>query len=104
MRLFVDPRRDGRSSPSGVRYLRIEGAFYCRNRLPVPASTAFTGPIKRPAMSVVLTVISLGTRVLLAYLLSALWGEVGIWLSIPIGWVLADLAGLWFMKARPLRV
>ena len=51
-----------------------------------------------------LTAISLGTRVLLAYLLSALWGETGIWLSIPIGWVLADLAGLWFMKARPLRV
>ena len=50
-------------------------------------------------MSVVLTVISLGTRVLLAYMLSATAiGEVGIWMAIPIGWVLADLTGLLYMK------
>lgn len=41
------------------------------------------------------TVISLGTRVALAYLLSAIpaIGVTGIWASIPIGWFLADLAG-----------
>ena len=44
-------------------------------------------------MSVVLTVISLGVRVLLAYLLAGPVGEVGIWLAIPIGWALADLTG-----------
>ena len=40
-------------------------------------------------MSVVLTVISLGTRVLLAYTLSMVpWiGVTGIWLSVPIGWL-----------------
>ena len=47
-------------------------------------------------MSVVLTVISLGSRVLLAYLLSAVpsIGVVGIWWSVPIGWMLADLVGI----------
>ena len=47
-------------------------------------------------MSVVLTVISLGTRVALAYILSAVpWiGVTGIWMSVPIGWVLADLTGV----------
>ena len=47
-------------------------------------------------MSVVLTVLSLGTRVALAYLLSALpaVGVVGIWWSIPIGWFLADAVGI----------
>ena len=47
-------------------------------------------------MSVVLTVISLGTRVALAYLLSAIpeIGVVGIWWSVPIGWFLADMTGL----------
>ena len=47
-------------------------------------------------MSVVLTVISLGTRVALAYLLSAIpaIGVVGIWWSVPIGWALADATGL----------
>ena len=42
-------------------------------------------------MSVILTIASLGTRVALAYLLSATpLGVTGIWLSVPIGWSLAD--------------
>ena len=50
--------------------------------------------------SVVLTVLSLGTRVALSYLLAAIpaIGVVGIWWSIPIGWLLADLAGLLYYK------
>ena len=53
-------------------------------------------------MSVVLTVISLGTRVALAYLLSAIpaVGVVGIWWSVPIGWALADIAGLSYYVVR----
>ncbi len=54
--------------------------------------------VKKPGMSVVLTVISLGIRVALAYLLSAYIGETGIWMAIPIGWVLADITGLAYMK------
>ena len=102
MRLFVEPGETAVVA-AGVRYLRIEGALYAG----IGCLFLFYGyfrAVQRPGVSVVLTAISLGTRVLLAYLLSALWGEVGIWLSIPIGWVLADLAGPWFMKARPLRV
>lgn len=51
-------------------------------------------------MSVILTVISLGTRVALAYTLSAVpWiGVRGIWAAVPIGWLLADAVGL--MAAR----
>ena len=47
-------------------------------------------------MSVVLTVVSLGTRVVLAHVLSAIpaIGVTGIWWSVPIGWFLADLVGL----------
>lgn len=38
---------------------------------------------------------SLGTRVALAYLLSATpLGVTGIWLSVPIGWALADAIGI----------
>ena len=56
--------------------------------------------IARPGMSVVLTVISLGTRVLLAYTLSMVpWiGVTGIWLSVPIGWALADLTGIFVYR------
>ena len=50
-------------------------------------------------MSVVLTVISLGMRVALAYLFSATaLGVAGIWIAIPIGWALADMTGLFFLR------
>ncbi len=45
-------------------------------------------------MSVVLTVISLGTRVLLAYALAPVIGVLAIWIAIPIGWLLADVTGV----------
>lgn len=31
-------------------------------------------------------------------ILSAYIGETGIWMSIPIGWGLADVIGIWYMK------
>ena len=55
-------------------------------------------------MSVVLTVISLGTRVVLAYVLSAQIGAVGIWISIPIGWALADAVGIAAMRRAARRI
>lgn len=54
--------------------------------------------IDQAQMSLILTIISLGTRVVLAYILSAYIGETGIWMSIPIGWGLADVTGIWYMK------
>ena len=79
----------------GVGYLRIEGAFYvgigCLFLL-----YGFYRAVAMPGMSVVLTVFSLGTRVALAYTLSAIpaIGVLGIWWSVPIGWFLADAVGL----------
>ena len=81
----------------GVKYLRIEVAFY----LGIGCLFLLYGyyrAIKRAEMSVVLTVISLGLRVLLAYVLSAVVGEVGIWVAIPIGWVMADVTGIVYMR------
>ena len=85
----------------GVRYLRIEGAFYCG----IGALFLLYGlyrALGKPGMSVVLTVISLGTRVALAYLLSAIpaLGVSGIWWSVPIGWAFADLVGFVYYKFR----
>ena len=85
----------------GVRYLHIEGAFYCGIGCLFLLYGLYRA-LGKPGMSVVLTVISLGTRVALAYLLSAIpaFGVTGIWWSVPIGWALADLAGLLYYKAR----
>ena len=58
--------------------------------------------VNKPFMSVVLTVISLGIRVVLANVLSAVpeIGVFGIWISIPIGWFLADSAGAAYFALR----
>ena len=57
--------------------------------------------INKPHISLLLTVISLGTRVILSYTLAphTPLGVTAIWSSIPIGWVLADVVGLYlYMK------
>ena len=79
----------------GIRYLHIEGAFYCGIGCLFLLYGLYRA-LGRPGMSVVLTVISLGTRVALAYILSAVpaIGVAGIWWAVPIGWFLADAAGL----------
>ena len=79
----------------GVEYLRIEGACYLGIGI-LFLLYGYYRAVDRPGVSVVLTVISLGTRVVLAYFLSAfpVFGAAGIWLAIPIGWVLADAAGI----------
>lgn len=96
MRIFVSAKETAVIA-SGVRYLRIEGAFYCGIGY-LFLLYGYYRAVKKPGMSVILTVISLGTRVALAYILSAYIGETGIWMAIPIGWVLADVTGLVYMK------
>lgn len=98
MLLFVKPAETEILS-IGVQYLRIEGAFYCGIGC-LFLLYGFYRAVGRPGMSVVLTVISLGTRVVLAYVLSAVpaIGVAGIWCSVPIGWFLADLAGFVYYR------
>ena len=88
----------------GVEYLHIEGACYVGIGL-LFLFYGYYRAMNRPGVSVVLTVISLGTRVLLAYVLSAIpgIGETGIWVAIPIGWALADIAGAMMMKTKSLQ-
>lgn len=93
MEIFIDAA-DTDIVAAGVGYLRMVASCY----IGIGFLFLFYGfyrAIHRPGFSVVLTVISLGTRVALAYLLSAVpeIGVNGIWLSIPIGWFLADLTG-----------
>lgn len=98
MMIFVDAKETS-IILEGVRYLRIEGAFY----IGIGCLFLLYGlyrALGRPGMSVVLTVFSLGTRVALAYILSSIpaLGVTGIWWSVPIGWALADIVGLVYYK------
>lgn len=100
MMIFVDAKETD-IIMAGVRYLRIEGAFYIGIGWLFLLYGLYRA-LSRPSMSVVLTVFSLGTRVVLAYILSAIpsIGVTGIWWSVPIGWALADLVGLAYYKIR----
>lgn len=84
----------------GVSYLRIEGTFYVGIGL-LFLWYGYYRAIRRPAISVVLTVLSLGLRVVLSYMFAPLpsIGVKAIWWSIPIGWVAADLAGFWYYRS-----
>lgn len=100
MMLFVEASETG-IIKEGVRYLRIEGAFYCGIGCLFLLYGLYRA-LAHPGMSVVLTVCSLGTRVALAYMLSAIpqIGVIGIWWSVPIGWALADCVGLIYFKVK----
>ena len=98
MKIFIEASRPD-IIEIGVGYLRIEGSFYFGIGV-LFLLYGYYRAVNKPAMSVVLTVISLGTRVVLAYVLSAVpaIGVKGIWAAVPIGWVLADLTGLLYMR------
>lgn len=100
MLIFVRPE-ETEIIAIGTVYLKVEGACYCGIGCLFLLYGLYRG-IGRPGISVVLTVISLGTRVALAYLLAPVpaVGLLGIWWAIPIGWFLADITGLLYWRFR----
>lgn len=102
MLLFLN-EGDAAAAAVGAEYLRTEGACYIGIGI-LFMMYGYYRAVNKPMMSVVLTVISLGTRVILANVLSAVpeIGAFGIWISVPIGWFLADAAGAvyYFFRER----
>lgn len=83
---FVDTAGNPRVIEVGVEYLRVVGVFYilmgsmnsCNGIL------RGSGDIK---VFMICTLCNLGTRVILAYVLSPFLGAGAIWWAIPIGWL-----------------
>ena len=101
MEIFVDPSHIDIVGV-GVRYLRIEGAFYFGIGF-LFLLYGFYRAVNRPGMSVVLTVISLGT----AGFSSLYLGADSIYRSdgnlgnrLRIGWILADLTGVIYYRKK----
>lgn len=94
MKCFIDASQV-QVIQEGINYLRIEGSFYFMIGILFLLYGLYRA-LKRPGMSVILTIFSLGTRVALAYILSSIpqFGINGIWWSVPIGWLLADSFGI----------
>lgn len=103
MKIFVD-RGETEIIREGIRYLRIEGSFYWGIGCLFLLYGLYRG-IGHPGMSLVLTVISLGSRVALSYALAPRpeFGVTAIWWSIPIGWMLADFVGFVYYKKGNLQ-
>lgn len=100
MLLFIRPEQ-GEIIAIGARYLKIEGSCY----FGIGCLFLFYGLYRglgKPEISIVLTVISLGTRVGLAYLFAPMpaFGLSAIWYAIPIGWILADITGLFYYAVK----
>ena len=95
MSLFIDASEGAEVIAIGMQYLHIEGVFYFMIGILFLLYGLYRA-LARPGMSVILTIVSLGVRVLLAYILSAIpqIGVIGIWWSVPIGWLLADVLGI----------
>ncbi len=104
MLLFVKPEEIEIIS-IGITYLHIEGAFYAGIGILFLLYGLYRG-LGRSMMSIVLTILSLGSRVVLAYTLSAfpILGVNGIWVSVPIGWALADVVGIWYFQKHRKRL
>lgn len=91
MGIFISPE-ETEIIGIGAGYLRIEGACYCGIGILFLLYGYFRA-VERPKISLLLTIISLGTRVLLAYAFAPMLGVGAIWWAIPVGWVLADVTG-----------
>ena len=85
----------------GVTYLRTEGLCYIGIGFLFLLYAIFRG-LEQAGMSIVLTVLSLGLRVMLSYAFAPHFGMMAIWLAIPAGWLIADIVGFVVMGRRGL--
>lgn len=97
LKIFIDGT-DREVINIGINYLNIEGSFYIGIGILFLLYAYFRG-INKPLISIILTIISLGLRIVLSIILSknSALKENGIWLSIPIGWFIADIFGFILM-------
>lgn len=81
----------------GVGYLRIVAVFYVLLGFIVMFYGFFRG-IGAIKISVLMTIVSQGLRVVLAYSFAPVKGFSGICLAIVIGWLLSDLLGFYMYR------
>ncbi|MBR5784214.1 MAG: hypothetical protein IKY43_03495, partial [Bacteroidales bacterium] len=82
----------------GCRYLFICGPFYFL----FSAMFSFTGLFRGAGDTLPTMLISLLSlwvfRIPCAYLFSYFWGSVGIWISIPVGWLFGLVFSVLYYK------
>lgn len=97
MLIFINPT-ETQVIKIGIQYLRIVCTFYCFIGYLFMFYGLYRG-LGKVKMSIVLTIISLGLRVALAFITAPYLGLKGIWWAIPIGWIIADIVGMIYYKS-----
>lgn len=94
MLLFMDnPTQE--ALQTGVLFLRILSPFYVLISIKLVSDGVLRG-VKRMKQFMTATFTDLTLRVVLAIVLSKVFGAVGIWSSWPIGWLIATALSLMF--------
>lgn len=85
---------------SGTRFLDIVAPFYFVVSVKLVADGILrgSGMMKQFMVS---TFTDLILRVMLAIVLSAQWGYIGIWCAWPVGWSIATVLSVWFYRNGP---
>lgn len=98
MRIFVK-KEEINVIKLGIEYLSVISIFYVLIGFLFMFYGYFRG-IGALNISLFLTIVSLGIRVLMAYGLSGVpaIGQKGIWWSVPIGWIIADIIAVFMYK------
>lgn len=96
MTIFISPS-EVEIIAYGSQYLCIVSVFYFLIGYLFMFYGFYRG-IGSTNISILLTIISLGLRVGISYWLAPTFGITAIWWSIPIGWFIADIIGISFIK------
>lgn len=88
---------DAEALATGVQYLQVVVPFYVFVSIKIVCDGVLRG---LGAMRQLLTgtFVDLALRVGCGFLLSSLWGPVGIWAAWPIGWIVGMVVSAWFAK------
>ena len=100
LRLFLDADSD-RAAKTGLIFLRIVSPFY----MVISAKLIADGILRGAGFMkkfMVATFVDLFLRVILASVFSrTALGDLGIWVSWPVGWVAAAVISLYYYRTGP---
>ena len=99
IKIFMDEPSELALS-SGMWFLNIVAPFYFVVSVKLVADGILRGAgLMRQFMTSTFTDLIL--RVVLAIVLSAKWGYIGIWCAWPVGWCIATVLSVWFYRNGP---
>lgn len=94
--IFMD-KTSGTAIDAGVQFLRILAPFYFVISIKLVADGILRGAgMMKPFM--ITTFTDLILRVVLAKVLSTMWGATGIWCAWPVGWLTSTILSVFFYR------